>query len=230
MTHIRNTPASPASNRPTTLPAKGFTGRALRARTDPMVVRPLRDDRYVVETERGTYVVDLDGRSCTCPDHAIRGARCKHLRRVAIEVTEGRVPPPGKRRAVCAVCGDVTFVPTYEQGPHLCERHGFTPGDFVRDRETGSVLVVTAVSHARADEYETEEGRTVADYETNADYGDHEPVVEAVYLESVRALGGLDTIGDVKRYGFPASRLTRLDGRPQLAARSLDAADGQAEA
>ncbi|SDL94866.1 SWIM zinc finger [Halogranum gelatinilyticum] len=230
MTHTRNTPASPASDRPTTLPADGFTGRALRARTEPMLVRPLRDDRYVVETERGTYVVDLDGRSCTCPDHAIRGARCKHLRRVAIEVTEGRVPPPGHRRAVCAVCGDVTFVPTYERGPQLCDRHGFAPGDFVRDRETEGILVVTRVTGERADEYETAEGRPVADYETNADYGGHEPVVEAVYLESVRALGGLDTVGDAKRYGFPASRLRRVDDGPRLTAGSPDSADGQAEA
>lgn len=213
MTHPANTPASPhptPANAPTTLPADGFTGRALRARTEPMVVRPLRDDRYVVETEHGTYVVDLDGRSCTCPDHAIRGARCKHLRRVAIEVNEGRVPPPGKRSAVCAVCGDRTFVPVYERGPQLCETHRFTLGEFVRDRETGSVLVVTDLTAERADEYETEEGRLVADYETNDNYGGHEPVVEAAYLESLRAVDGVVDLSGVKRYGFPASRLRRL--------------------
>ncbi|SEO57277.1 SWIM zinc finger [Halogranum amylolyticum] len=184
-----------------------------------MVVRPLRDDRYVVETDHGTYVVDLDERSCTCPDHAIRGARCKHLRRVAIEVNEGRVPPPGKRSAVCAVCGVRTFVPIAERGPQLCDDHRFTPGEFARDRETGSVLVVTELTTERADEYETEEGRTVADYETNVHYGGHEPVVEAAYVESLRAVDGVVDLEGVRRYGFPASRLQRLGrSHPRVAA------------
>lgn len=212
MTQTRDTSASPPSNTLTTLPADGFTGRALRARTDPMVVRPLRDDRYVVETERGTYVVDLDGRSCTCPDHAIRGARCKHLRRVAIEVNEGRVPPPGKRTAVCAVCGDQTFVPTHERGPQLCSEHSFTSGEFVRDRETGSVLVVIDVTTDRADEHVTADGRTIADYESNAGYGGHEPVVEVAYLESLRRTDDVH-FSDARQYGFPASRLRRLGRR-----------------
>ncbi len=209
MTHTRNTPASrhPARTK-TTLPSDGYTGRSLRARAEPMLVRPLRDDRYVVETEHGTYVVDLDERSCTCPDHAIRHSACKHLRRVAIEVTEGRVPPPGKRTAVCAVCGRKTFVPTYEVGPQLCERHGFTPGDLVRDRESGSLLVVAEVTHDRADEHVTENGRTVADYESNANYGRHEPVVSVVYLGAMRP--NLD-LTEAKRYGFPASRLVRVN-------------------
>jgi len=38
--------------------------------------------------------VDVREGRCTCPDHEHRGARCKHLRRVAIEVTDGEVPPP----------------------------------------------------------------------------------------------------------------------------------------
>ncbi|OYR74477.1 hypothetical protein DJ71_19235, partial [Halorubrum sp. E3] len=62
-----------------------------------MTVRPLRDRRYVVETDGGTYVVALDAGTCTCPDHAIRGSRCKHLRRVAMEVTAGTVPAPDER-------------------------------------------------------------------------------------------------------------------------------------
>lgn len=36
-----------------------------------MTIRPLRDRRYVVETDGGTYVVALDAGTCTCPDHAI---------------------------------------------------------------------------------------------------------------------------------------------------------------
>ncbi|MFC7185356.1 hypothetical protein [Halorubrum yunnanense] len=40
-----------------------------------MTIRPLRDRRYVVETDGGTYVVALGGGTCTCPDHATRGLR-----------------------------------------------------------------------------------------------------------------------------------------------------------
>ncbi len=188
-----------------------------------MLVRPLRDDRYVVETDHGTYVVDLDGRTCTCPDHAIRGSRCKHLRRVAIEVNEGRVPPPGKRAAACAVCGRRLFVPTTDVGPRLCDRHEIAVGDLVRDRETGRRLVVTRVTADRADETTTEDGIAVSEYETNADYGGHEPVVEAVYLDSVRAGDSLDAT-ELKRYSFPASRLRRVgpDRSPESQAQ-LDA-------
>ncbi|MUW15342.1 hypothetical protein GJ633_12320 [Halorubrum sp. CBA1125] len=170
-----------------------------------MTVRPMRDGRYVVETEGGTYVVALDEGSCTCPDHAIRGARCKHLRRVAMEVSAGAIPAPDQRVGVCAVCGGEAFVPRDAEGSLLCERHGFEPGAWVRDRETGDRLVVVAVTTERADAYRTDEGRTVAAYDSNADYGAHEPVVEAVYVESIRPDRGLD---ECERYAFPASRLT----------------------
>ncbi|WP_109745704.1 SWIM zinc finger family protein [Salinigranum rubrum] len=197
MTHPAHTPASQHTQH-TRLPPAGATGRALRARTEPMTVRPLRDRRYVVETEGGTYVVDLDRRTCTCPDHAIRGSRCKHLRRVAIEVTERRVPAPDERPSVCAVCGREAFVPFDSTGAQLCDRHAHRPGDVVTDRETGSALLVVGVTTERADAVETQEGRFVADYESNRHYGGHEPVVDAVYLEDDEPR---------KRYRFPASRL-----------------------
>ena len=208
MTHPAHTPASlPATRSKTTFPAAGASGRARRARVEPMAVRPLRDGRYAVETEGGTYVVDLDANTCTCPDHQLRGARCKHRRRVALEVTAELVPPPGKRTAVCAVCGGRTFVPTAFDGPALCRRHDHRPGTLVRDRETGDRLIVVAATGERADRVETATGRLVADYPTNADYGAHEPVFRAVYLDSL----GRD--GDVNRYAFPASRLRRVEGR-----------------
>jgi hypothetical protein len=172
-----------------------------------MTVRPLRDRRYVVETDGGTYVVDVERRTCTCPDHAIRGARCKHLRRVAIEITERRIPAPHERPAVCAVCGDETFVALDATGPRLCDRHTFEPGTIVTDRETGSALAVVRSTARRADAVETREGRLVADYETNRHYGRHEPVVEAVYL---------DDRPPRRRYHFPASRLRRVPGEPRL--------------
>ena len=180
--------------------------RSARARSEAMTIRPLRDGRYVVETDGGTYVVALGDGTCTCPDHAIRGSRCKHLRRVAMAVTDGAVPAPDERTGVCAVCGGETFVPIDASGPQLCERHGFEPGDLVRDRETGERLVVVAVTTERADAVRTDEGRPVSEYPSNAEYGRHEPVVEAVYVDSLRPGRG---IGDCKRYEFPASRLTR---------------------
>jgi hypothetical protein len=184
-------------------------GRSERAKREPMTVRPLRDRRYVVETEGGTYVVALDAGTCSCPDHEIRGERCKHLRRVAIEVTEGRLPAPDERVGVCAVCGVETLVPFAASGPRLCARHDFERGDAVSDRETGKLLVVTRVTDRRADEYRTDEGRAIDEYPTNAAYGAHEPVVEAVYAESLGPAHGID---DARRYGFPASRLVPADG------------------
>jgi hypothetical protein len=182
--------------------------RSERAKREPMTVRPLRDRRYVVETDGGTYVVALDAGTCSCPDHEIRGERCKHLRRVAIEVTEGRIPAPDERVGVCAVCGVETFVPFAASGPRLCERHDFERGDAVYDRETGKLLVVTRVTERRADEYRTDEGRPIEAYPTNVAYGAHEPVVEAVYAESLGPAHGID---DARRYGFPASRLVPVD-------------------
>ncbi|QZY00900.1 SWIM zinc finger domain-containing protein [Halobaculum rubrum] len=188
------------------------SGRTARARTEPMAVYALRDDdRYLVDTDGGTYVVDLGSDTCTCPDHAIRGSRCKHLRRVDMEVGIGRVPAPGERVAACAVCGDGVFVPARETGAFLCGDHRPAVGSFVRDRETDKRLVVTGVTTDRADEYATEEGTPIADYETNADYGNHEPVIEAVYAGNAPASPGPMDVSGRKRYGFPASRLRRLD-------------------
>lgn len=182
-----------------------------------MAVRALRDDTYLVDTEHGSYVVDLDARTCECPDHTIRRARCKHLRRVAMEVNEGLVPPPGRRDGVCAVCGDPVFVPV-EPGSYLCGAHRPARGEFVRDRESGSLLLVTRVTTERADERETEDGTPVADYDSNREYGGHEPVVEAVYVGRADAADGRLNVAGLRRYSFPASRLRRLpaDVSPNL--------------
>lgn len=187
----------------------GDSGRTHRALTEEMTVRPLRDGRYVVETEGGTYVVDLEEVTCTCPDYAIRGEYCKHLRRVAFEVAVGSVPGPEERQGACAVCGRELFVPRRESGSYLCEEHEPSLGEVVRDRETGSLLVVVAVTTDRADAVETDEGRLVADYPTNAAYGGHEPVVRAVYASG---LAPDRDVEDLKPYDFPASRIERLDG------------------
>ncbi|MFB6127137.1 MAG: SWIM zinc finger family protein [Halolamina sp.] len=207
MTHLEHTAASGAADRET-LPADGYSGRAARARTEPMTVYPLRDGRYAVDTDGGSYVVDLREGRCRCPDYDYRGTRCKHLRRVAIEVTEGRVAPPGRRRAACAVCGDRLYVPVDDERPFLCGEHRHAPGEVVVDRETGQLLVVAGPPGDRADGV-VADGRAISDFATNANYGGHEPVVPAVYVES---LGPTDAVEDGREYSFPASRL-RTTGR-----------------
>jgi len=180
--------------------------RAARAWTERMAVRPLGRGRYAVDSHSGaTYVVDLPESRCTCPDHRIRGERCKHIRRVAIEVTSHRVPPPGKRRARCAQCGVETFVEEDIEGPWLCGTCRFEPGDVVLDRETGDRLIVAGVTTSRADEYVIDAtDSTVAAHETNAGYPDGDLVVEVSYLGD----------GDEPRtYAFPHSRLAATDQR-----------------
>ena len=180
--------------------------RAARAWTERMAIRPLGDGRYAVDSESGaTYVVDIPEHSCTCPDNQIRGERCKHLRRVGIEITTRRVPAPGKRAATCAACGVDAFVPEDDEPP-LCDACRLEPGDVVRDRAAGDRLVVARVTSDRADEVIVETvGETVADYATNDGYPRDDIVVEAVYL------GDLAGSESPRTYSFPRSRLERVD-------------------
>jgi hypothetical protein len=179
--------------------------RSRRAWTERMLVDRREDDSYAVTTESGhTYRVDLREHSCSCPDHRIRGEQCKHLRRVAIEITARRVAPPGRERARCDVCGSVTFVPEAESPPHRCRRCRLVPGDVVQDRETGKRLVVARVLDERADEHVIPAtGGTVAEYERNDGYPVDDRVVEATYLTAARRRS--------RRYAFPRSRLDRTD-------------------
>jgi len=171
-----------------------------------MAVEPLGETAYTVDSESGaTYVVDpLEG-TCTCPDRRIRGETCKHLRRVAIEITAGRVPPPGKRRAECAACGRETFVPV-DASPALCPQCRIEPGEVVVDRETGNRLVVVAVTDRRANEVEIPSAEsTVAEYPTNSGYPADDIVVEAIYAADVSRRA------NPRRYSFPLSRLSPVD-------------------
>jgi len=190
--------------------------RAARAWTERMAVARREDDSYAVTSESGhTYRVDLRERSCSCPDHRIRGERCKHLRRVAIEITARRVAPPGHERARCDACGTVIFVGR-ESSPHRCRRCLLVAGDVVLDRETGDRLVVARVTDDRADERLVEStGETVAEYDRNEGYPDDDIVVEATYLSDAARSG------KQRRYAFPRSRLDRTD------AELVDPLDGQ---
>jgi hypothetical protein len=52
---------------------------------------------YRVIRGSGTYRVTLgEDSGCDCPDSRHRDATCKHQRRVAREITDGRVPEPGE--------------------------------------------------------------------------------------------------------------------------------------
>ena len=169
-----------------------------------MAVTPLGDGEYAVEGTSGRgHVVDLAGGTCTCPDHAIRDERCKHLRRVAIGVNRRELPPPGRLAGDCRVCGHERYLP--ENGPALCDDCRPEPGALVTDRETGDLLAVVRVTDRRADEVRIEAaGTTVADYPTNDGYPRDDPVVEVVYPFS-KGLG--HPLTDLPRYSVPLSRL-----------------------
>lgn len=181
--------------------------RAARAWTERMAVRHLDGADYAVDSQSGaTYVVNARGGTCTCPDATIRDETCKHRRRVAIEITSGRVPPPGKRRADCAACGTETFVPETSDPPALCGACALDAGDVVLDRETGDRLVVAGVTDGRADEVTIQAAdTTVADYPTNEGYPADDIVVEVRYLRDAVARRSERT------YSFPRSRLRRVD-------------------
>lgn len=176
--------------------------RAVRAWTERMAVTPLGGGCYRVEGEsERDYTVDLLDRRCTCPDYRYRGAQCKHLRRVAIEVTRRLVPPPGKREADCARCGHEAFVPETADPP-LCDDCRLDTGDVVVDRESADSLVVRRVRPDRADEYVVPAtGRTVADHAGNETYPADDHVVDVVYL------GDHLRDDDPREYAFPYSRL-----------------------
>jgi len=212
MTHVRNTAASGAESfDDRSPPPSGLDERACRARSESMSVLALGSGRYAVEGESGNgYVVAVDEGRCSCPDHAIRGVRCKHLRRVALEITSGRVAPPSHVASTCASCGGFALVAPGASAPHLCERHRLAVGDRARDRETGEVVVVVSVSPRRADAVGVPGTEaSVAAYETNAGYPDGDPVVGAVY-PSVRVSEGGPRPESLRVYSFPVSRLERV--------------------
>ena len=182
-----------------------------------MAVTDFGTNIYEVRTDSGTYMVDLGAGRCTCPDHHFRGARCKHLRRVAIEVTEGRVPPPGHVAVECRDCDSEVFVPVddVEDGPHYCPVHRVVPGDAVRDRETGHRLVAVTHPARRADDVSIPgTDATVADYRTNREYDPDEPVVGAVYPRARVTAEGVEP-RELQVYSFPRSRLVRVDPEPE---------------
>lgn len=175
-----------------------------------MSVLALGDGLYEVESASDhTYLVDLEAGRCTCPDHVFREARCKHVRRVAIEITEGRTPPPGQISVTCHDCDETTFVEEDATEPFYCDEHAIFPGDTVIDRETGDRLTVVDVSDLRADAVEIGAADcTVAEYATNENYESDVPVVGAVYPHATVARNGV-VPSSLTVYVFPRTRLRR---------------------
>ena len=67
--------------------------RDRRAATEYLTSVEFVPDMYHVYSQAGTeYTIDLRTASCTCPDAEYRSARCKHVRRVEMEVGKRPIP------------------------------------------------------------------------------------------------------------------------------------------
>ncbi|WP_458185738.1 SWIM zinc finger family protein [Haladaptatus sp. NG-WS-4] len=186
--------------------------RSQRARAEQMAVTPLGGGLYEVESQSDhTYFVDLIGGRCTCPDHMMRGVRCKHIRRVAIEINEGRTPPPGKEAVECARCESVVFVDERKaDAVQFCDHCELQPGEAVVDRVTGDLLLVVQMPGFRADDVEVPgKDTTVAEYPGNENYPANDPVVEVVYPLPSGLRPEQVQPRHLRRYSFPRSRLRR---------------------
>lgn len=76
--------------------------RTRRAITEEMDILFVGIGRYVVHSESGNrYEIDTFENSCTCPDwqKPSTPSRCKHIRRVELEIDAGTVPRPDGRLA-----------------------------------------------------------------------------------------------------------------------------------
>jgi len=186
--------------------------RADRAKSQPMRVRALGGGLYDVQTGPDrTYTVDLTEQWCTCPDFQYRHAKCKHLRRAAIEVTERHVPRPGERETTCGDCGELLFVDSGSRDPVYCADCTFEPGEFAIDTEQDALLVVSQTTDRTADETEIRgSSDTVASYPENREYQDSDVVVEAMYPVSAGKAPGELSPADRRVYSFPRGRLRHV--------------------
>ena len=204
---------------PSNLPAPGASSQAVatesldeqsrRAWTEPMAVKPFGGG-YLVDCEsEPTRFVRLGDSNCSCGRND-GDDRCKHVRRVAIEINLGRVPPPSDGSIPCQGCGTHVDVSVADDPPHLCRDCHLRPGDVVIDREgdENTPLLVVSRPGLPADEVTIPEmDSTVASYPGNGDYRPGAPVVEAVFPRSV------STDRRPKRYLFPVPRLTKPDSQ-----------------
>lgn len=93
--------AQEAGVRQTGAPDEELAPRTRRAIAESMDVSLLaKGGQYEVQSESGnSYVVDIVGESCSCPDWNQRtpAGGCKHMRRVDREIKRGSVPRPDGR-------------------------------------------------------------------------------------------------------------------------------------
>lgn len=185
--------------------------RAERARSEPMAVSPVGEGYYdVVTDDDSVYTVSLPEGRCTCPDSRIRGATCKHVRRVEMDVAAARVPPPDRREATCAECSSRFFADEDEPDPVYCASCRLRPGEPVIDREGGDLVFVVRSTDRRADEVPVPgTDHAVADHPTNEGYDRNEPVVEAVYPLPADLDPDDLSARRLRSYSFPRRRLTR---------------------
>ena len=207
MTHSVHTPASPARFEGS---IDDLDDRSRRALTERMAVTAFGRGSYeVVGESNDAYLVDLPAGRCTCPDHRFRDARCKHVRRVAIEITAGRVPGPEQAVVDCERCGETVFRERTAAEPHLCPAHELSIGDSVYDRERGQRLLVVGLSDRRADGVPLSTIRgTVADHYSNREYDADDPIVSVVYPDSFELTEHGPVPGSLTVYSFPRSRLS----------------------
>ena len=185
-------------------------GASRRAWTEEMTVRPFGDG-YLIDCESGSQYVSLAPTDCSC-DAATDENRCEHVRRVAIEINLGRVPPPAERTVPCRGCDRQVAVSAANSPPALCGECHLKPGDVVVDNEGDgeTPLLVVSEPGLPADVVSLpDDGRTVAEYPGNDGYPPGEPVVEAVYPQAV------STGREPRRYLFPLARLSRPERERQ---------------
>ncbi|MGB9964460.1 SWIM zinc finger family protein [Halobacterium sp. CBA1126] len=196
---------------PTTTRREQPDERSRRARREELRVTARGDGTYDVHSPSGNvYAVDLDAGECACPDHQFRGARCKHLRRVAIDVTLGDVPAPGERATACAACDAGLFAGRDTADPVYCEDCTLEAGETVVDRETGDLVVVVESTDDRASDVPVAgRGWSVADHHSNRDYDPDDRVVDALYPLDRGVSPDEISPRDRRRYSFPRGRLER---------------------
>lgn len=186
--------------------------RTNRALAEAMAVTPIGDGAYDVVTAADTvYTVDIPNQACTCPDHRIRDTTCKHLHRVRHEIDAGTVPAPGDRTADCPLCGTTFHTDETTHDPVYCPTCTLSPGEPVRDRETGDVLVVVRSTDRRATQTAVPgTTHTVAAHPGNDAYTPADPVVEAMYPLPAGLTPDAVHQRRPRRYSFPRSRLERV--------------------
>ncbi len=176
-----------------------------RAWTEPMAVKPF-GDAYIVDCGSDeSHFVRLGDSDCSCGGNDA-DERCAHVRRVAIEINLGRVPPPSGQSIQCRGCGETVPVSVADDPPHLCSACHVRPGDLVVDREGdgNTPLLVVSRPGLPADQVPVPDAEgTVADYPGNGSYRASAPVVEAVFPRSVT------TDRPPRRYLFPVPRLSK---------------------